>query len=683
MVDTKLDCLLVTFKIEEFEAVLRQFPELDVTAATNTPGSIRTCSVITKTGKSIKVGIARTPHQGNIDAVSFIQRQISKTSPRLVMTVGIAGAVPSEDIFLGDVLLAKQIHDFTLGAVTESGREEASRPGYLRHSVVEYITSLTRDQFEEWSNTLSGDIRPNLRDPTLTSTDSNWNKRLSEAISKGMNRSFPTWRDGPIASSDVVVKTPEVVNSWLKSDRKILGCDMESAGAAKACEDPHIPLLVVRGISDIIGLKRSNVWERYACDTAASFARELLSLDCVDAIASRLTVERELPPDSEEVLSALRKVLDHIDGSDTGETASECYEAFELFKQLPPNAKRQQAARLFRTLDKPMKFMGNKPFVLAVANACLDCCDGENLEYPLAELEARARICGLSWAYQRTGELEFASREARKAIEISRGIGSGENLAFCSKCLGRLERIKAENEEDATERSRNFKRSVKLLNEAIVQFGNLLNHGLFGEEVGDCYSLLGRTYLSMARLEDAQECAEKARVRINIKNKDYLDLCILDGDISAKNKNYKAAVLAYQKVTQTVDEENYQYSEIVARARLQMGRALMQLNEENQAISEFEEATRIWRHYEEWDLAAHSEWESIQATEDLGFRALRLLNKETPLVRSMSFKICQEQLADKDPRAIAQRRTYRGLDDAVWRSCIQKAKQRIARRQGL
>ena len=681
--ETKIDCLLVTFKSEEYEAVIRQLAACSVKPPTNDEGSRWVYSIRTQSGDIVNVAVVRSPRQGNISAVAFLHKQLTATSPRIVITVGIAGAVATDDIFLGDVLVATQIHDLTVGADTMTGREVSVRSGYVSNAVSEFVVSLGSDQLKEWRHYMSSKLRPIVVCPESLNMLEDWNSRLTQAIEKGKQQNASRWIDGSLASSDTLVKTPETAKRWFEIDRKILGCDMESAGVARACEDSSVPLLVIRGISDIIGLARSNEWEHYACEAAASFAIELLGLDCIRAIENLSMVKSKHFDQSETIVAKLSQLLADIRTSSVSKSAPMCREAFELFKQLPKSVRSLQAPLLFNTLDKPMKFLGNKQFVLDVANACLECCSGDNLDDALVELEARARICGTSWAYQRIVRLDLASDEAFKAIEISKGIGSAENLAYCHKCLGRIERLRAERESTSSQKHRHFLQSVKSLTKAIELFGTLAYHGQDGEEVGDCYSLLGRTFLKMDQLEDAKECAERARLRINNTNKDYLDLCILDGDINATNGKYEAAVLDYQRVTATSDRENYQYSEIVARAHLQMGRALLQLNEENQAIGEFEAAKRIWRHYEEWEFAADAEWEQINVQEQLGRRAIRLLSRETPLVRCMAFKVCQEQLADKDPRAIAQRRAFHGLDDTVWRNCISKAKQRIAKRQDI
>ena len=52
--------------------------------------------------------------------------------------------------------------------------------------------------------------------------------------------------------------------------------EMELAGVYQAAWGYRKPVLAIRGISDIVGFKRSPEWTRYACHTAAAFLLALL-----------------------------------------------------------------------------------------------------------------------------------------------------------------------------------------------------------------------------------------------------------------------------------------------------------------------------------------------------------------------------------------------------------------------
>ena len=98
---------------------------------------------------------------------------------------------------------------------------------------------------------------------------------------------------------------------------------------------------------------------------------------------------------------------------------SECRKAYNLFSALEPHIQRLMAPRLFGVLDRPMKALGDKRLVLEVANKCIEVTDHPSRTPEEAECEARARICGTSWAYQRLGNLGRAADEAKRSMELS------------------------------------------------------------------------------------------------------------------------------------------------------------------------------------------------------------------------------------------------------------------------
>ena len=60
--------------------------------------------------------------------------------------------------------------------------------------------------------------------------------------------------------------------------RQTTAFEIEAAGAFGAANAPDkiYPVLVAKGISDIVGLKRMPEWTHYACEAAASLVSELL-----------------------------------------------------------------------------------------------------------------------------------------------------------------------------------------------------------------------------------------------------------------------------------------------------------------------------------------------------------------------------------------------------------------------
>src|SRR5207249_4723847 len=105
---------------------------------------------------------------------------------------------------------------------------------------------------------------------------------------------------------------------------------------------------------------------------------------------------------------------------------------------------------------------------------------------------------------------------------------------YCRKCIGRLLRMEAEGFDEGEEKDRLLAESMASLREAIECFTNSSEFGPTDSEVGECYSLLGRTYLTAGQLAGARDCADRAaRLLTDPAAKDYLDLAILRGDLAA------------------------------------------------------------------------------------------------------------------------------------------------------
>ena len=70
------------------------------------------------------------------------------------------------------------------------------------------------------------------------------------------------------------------MDQWLSNARETAAVEMELGGVYIAAKrlNREYPILAIRGISDIIGFKRSPDWTSYACETATSLCFSLLGL---------------------------------------------------------------------------------------------------------------------------------------------------------------------------------------------------------------------------------------------------------------------------------------------------------------------------------------------------------------------------------------------------------------------
>lgn len=631
-----VEVAMVTIKREEFDALLARFP-LEVEAPEHLAAKYKFRRV-SSNGQWRTVAITRCVMQGTGDAQTVTQNVITDLQPALVLIVGIAGMPPSSDLFLGDIVLATHVHDFNLAAETQNGQEFAESGASPPYWLTRFVCNLDfgSPALNDWHSDLGE--RPTISEAVLEFTspaETDWNNRIRECVKCHSTRQVPKVADGPIASSDDLLKNPESVRKRLSVDRRIVAVEMESAGAARACNnvgrgESPVPFLPIRAISDIVGLKRSPEWEAYACRAAALFASKFVEYIPVNLLARTHSLSRgdevvrvvacltaatgkplpstifdtvgigELGSTLQEEMAAGRLklykeglvVADGFAPHDLPESATFLTPLLEsLLRYIAEHAEEEKgidqvkgavvlartvlvqapylAHPVYDTLDHPMKGIGDKSLVREVSQMCIDAASKRQHDRDAAECIARARICGLSWVHQRTNQLDLAQDEAKKSLDLGRKLGYAKNDAFCLKCLGRLQRMRAEQASNDADRKRFLRDSVVSLRDAIKLFEELPEFGPDHPQVGDCFSLLGRTYLVSGVLGEAAKAAKEAQKRIiDDASKAYFDLQILLGDLALKTGRdspipYYSTVIKKHIVGKTDD---YELCEIVARA---------------------------------------------------------------------------------------------------------------------
>jgi nucleoside phosphorylase len=189
--------------------------------------------------------------------------------------------LPSDDISLGDVVLSTRVLDFSVEA--RKFQEETTYSvggGSIAKSIAAGVANLGARELElgDWWAELSSKPAVSLGRGMFYGPKE-WQQDVREKLrahyGKNVVARAPTFSAGPIASSDRLVKDPSVLIPWITSARGILAIEMESAGVHRATRD-KTPMLSIRGLSDIVGLKRQDTWTKYACASAAA-SRPLLA----------------------------------------------------------------------------------------------------------------------------------------------------------------------------------------------------------------------------------------------------------------------------------------------------------------------------------------------------------------------------------------------------------------------
>ncbi|WP_437923763.1 ABC-three component system protein [Sorangium sp. So ce291] len=287
----KVDFAIITIKEEELQAVLEQFPRVsEIIRANRDYAIIRVPLGNEGEEKAAIVAVTRCPSQGNGISQDVARDIIGDLDPQWLLVVGIAGGTPSDEFTLGDVVIASSLVDTTVEAVSEQKPPAFAAEGRLVHPAVENLASMVQAYSTTWGNwhhltvpDSSGTGRVPLNRPPVSPRTNkiygseDWKgdvRRVLKLHAKNA-RSHPIVRAVMIASSDRLIKDDKVLATWMCMFRQIRAVEMESSGVYLAArgrlERPGYPAVSIRGISDIVGLKRDSAWTRYACVSAAAF----------------------------------------------------------------------------------------------------------------------------------------------------------------------------------------------------------------------------------------------------------------------------------------------------------------------------------------------------------------------------------------------------------------------------
>lgn len=231
-------------------------------------------------GQRYTVAILHQLEQGNGEAQEAARDLLDDLHPRLILVVGIGGGFPPGDVTLGDVVISTRIHDFTVGARKYKQQTTyATSGGPITKEIADVIANLAgkEDLLGNWTADLP--TRPAVTWARKLYGPKKWQdmlrERLEEQYGEDAEDREPIYLPGPVASSDQLVKDPKELFPWISTARNALAIDMESGGVYRAARE-RCSMLTIRGISDIVGLKRSEAWTKFACASAAAFTRAFL-----------------------------------------------------------------------------------------------------------------------------------------------------------------------------------------------------------------------------------------------------------------------------------------------------------------------------------------------------------------------------------------------------------------------
>lgn len=291
MIQPTVDIGILTIREDEFSAVLEAFPDdHGIYKGRHREYTLRTADA--GQGARYRLAILRQIEQGNGEAQEAARDLFDDLQPSLILVVGIAGGLPSDDISLGDVVLSTRVLDFSVEARKfEEHTTYNVGGGPIAKSIATGIANLggRESELADWWAELPPKPAVSFEAGRLYGPR-HWQRDVRAALRKHYGRNViargPIFSAGPIASSDRLVKDPNLLFPWITSARGILAIEMESAGVHRATRD-KTPMLSIRSLSDIVGLKRQDAWTKYACASAAAFTRGYLRTQPVPVSQSK------------------------------------------------------------------------------------------------------------------------------------------------------------------------------------------------------------------------------------------------------------------------------------------------------------------------------------------------------------------------------------------------------------
>jgi nucleoside phosphorylase len=146
-----------------------------------------------------------------------------------------------------------------------------------------------RAQLGHWNQKPSiGKTKPNVIPPNDVHSatlygGADWKKDVIKSLKAHFPKSKkmrpPDFFAAVIIDGNTLVKDTKLAKQWRQNARHASAVEMELGGVCRAARygaDGRTKVLAIRGLSDIVGYKRSPDWTEYACRSASAFASALI-----------------------------------------------------------------------------------------------------------------------------------------------------------------------------------------------------------------------------------------------------------------------------------------------------------------------------------------------------------------------------------------------------------------------
>ena len=269
---SNIDCQVMIFvpMDEEFAQISDYFIlEDDLSTEFDT-----VCYVATLPPLDLKFLLCKPRTWGNAESQMLVQELLDRTGVKLIFCVGIAGAI-SDDLRIGDVAVSNAIFDVSeRQKLTDKGAHfdtDVFQPAEKLAQRLAFLHSHPKlsNLLSEWQVESIDTLDRVLQQARLEESDEADARAL---CSDGANFLIGAILSGPVGQSSKFKRQARAIK------RKMLALETESGGVARAAARKNIPMLTLRGISDMADESKNknegrfkNALRAVAARNAASF----------------------------------------------------------------------------------------------------------------------------------------------------------------------------------------------------------------------------------------------------------------------------------------------------------------------------------------------------------------------------------------------------------------------------
>lgn len=243
-----------------------------------------------KSQKDLSIAVFCSAFPGNTYIAALTTLIAKELMPSLIVLVGIAagikpGTTNKGGAQIGCVFMPKEIFDFTMSVeekTVEGESEKTERPERTRHRIKTYdVPAAVQRQFSQPDLSLVLKIRNEILKKDnfcITDLPALPNKAPFESLAFFEKYIYTgaEFSDKMLASSNALLKNPDVLKQLQTTRGEIRIGDMESAGVAVGCRFTKTNWMVVRGVSDFGDKDKIDQFHHLASANAAAHLRVFL-----------------------------------------------------------------------------------------------------------------------------------------------------------------------------------------------------------------------------------------------------------------------------------------------------------------------------------------------------------------------------------------------------------------------